>query len=55
MQLAFWSNYHQTGTTSNLVAVSSMIVLEYRLKVLMALGTIIAQILSVNPSELTTR
>ena len=36
MQLAFWSNYHQTGTTSNLVAVSSMIVLEYRLKVLMA-------------------
>ena len=36
MQLAFWSNYHQTGTTCNLVAVSSMIALEYRLKLLMA-------------------
>jgi hypothetical protein len=36
MQLAFWSNYHQTGTTTNLVAISSMIVLEYRLKLLLA-------------------
>ncbi len=35
MQVAFWSNYHQTGTTCNLVAVSAMIILEYRLKVLM--------------------
>ena len=36
MQIAFWSNYHQTGTTCNLAAVSAMIILEYRLKVLMA-------------------
>jgi len=36
MQVAFWSNYHQTGTTCNLVAVATMIVLEYRLKVLLA-------------------
>lgn len=34
MQVAFWSNYHQTGTTCNLVAVATMMVLEYRLKVL---------------------
>jgi len=36
MQVAFWSNYHQTGTTCNLVAVATMTVLKYRIKVLMA-------------------
>ena len=32
MQVSFWSNYHQTGTTSNLVAISTMIALKYKLK-----------------------
>lgn len=35
MRIAFWSNVHgQTATTSNLVAISLMTALEYRLKVL---------------------
>lgn len=34
MLVTFWSNFHQSGTTSNLAALSIMIALEYRLKVL---------------------
>lgn len=35
MQIAFWSTMHgQTTTTSNLIAISSLIALEYRLKLL---------------------
>lgn len=36
MQISFWSNYHQVGTTYNMVAVSIMIALEYRMRILLA-------------------
>lgn len=36
MLVTFWSNFHQSGTTSNVAALSIMIALEYRLKVLVA-------------------
>lgn len=37
VRIAFWSNVHgQTATTSNLVAISLMTAMEYRLKVLLA-------------------
>ncbi len=35
MQVSFWSNYHQTGTTCNMVAVSVLAALEYRMRILM--------------------
>lgn len=34
MQVAFWSNYHQTGTTYGTAAVATVTALEYRLKTL---------------------
>lgn len=34
MLVTFWSNYHQSGTTSNAAALSVMIALEYRLRLL---------------------
>lgn len=36
MQVSFWSNYHQLGTTYNMIAVAILTALEYRLRVLMA-------------------
>jgi MinD-like ATPase involved in chromosome partitioning or flagellar assembly len=36
MQVSFWSNYHQVGTTYNMIAVSIMIALEYKMRVLLA-------------------
>jgi len=36
MQVSFWSNYHQVGTTCNMVAVSLMIALEHRMRILLA-------------------
>lgn len=36
MQVSFWSNYHQVGTTYNMAAVSVMIALEYRMRILLA-------------------
>lgn len=36
MQVSFWSNYHQTGTTCNLIATATNVALEYRMKVLIA-------------------
>jgi cellulose biosynthesis protein BcsQ len=35
LQIAFWSNYHQTGTTLSTVAMATMTILEYRLKALL--------------------
>lgn len=36
MQVSFWSNYHgQTATTSNMIALSLMSALDYRIKLLM--------------------
>ncbi|HEY8500035.1 MAG TPA: hypothetical protein VIL89_05405 [Clostridia bacterium] len=35
MQVSFWGNYHQVGTTYNMTAVSIMIALEYRLRILL--------------------
>ncbi len=34
MLVTFWSNFHQSGTTSNAAALSVMIALEYRLRLL---------------------
>ncbi|HEX2945640.1 MAG TPA: hypothetical protein VHT96_06770 [Clostridia bacterium] len=34
MLITFWSNFHQTGTTSNTAALAVMTALEYRMKVL---------------------
>lgn len=34
MQIAFWSNYHQMGTTYDAIAVAVMTALEYRMKIL---------------------
>lgn len=36
MQVSFWSNYHQLGTTSNMVAIALFIALKYRLRILIA-------------------
>jgi len=36
MQISFWSNYHQAGTTCNMAAVSIMIALEYSMRILLA-------------------
>lgn len=36
MQVSFWSNYHQTGTTNNMVAIALYMALKYRLRILMA-------------------
>lgn len=36
VQVAFWSNYHQLGTTQNMAAVAVLTALEYRLRILMA-------------------
>lgn len=35
MQVSFWSNYHQLGTTCNMTAISIMLALEYRLRILL--------------------
>ncbi|MCX7772103.1 MAG: hypothetical protein N2376_03205 [Clostridia bacterium] len=35
MQVAFWSNYHQTGTTYSMAAISTIVALEYRLRILL--------------------
>lgn len=35
MQVSFWSNYHQQGTTNNMVATVLFIALKYRLRILM--------------------
>lgn len=36
MQVSFWSNYHQLGTTDNLVAIALYMALKYRLRILLA-------------------
>lgn len=36
MQVSFWSNSHQLGTTQNMAAVAVLTALEYRLRILMA-------------------
>ncbi|NLM10702.1 MAG: ParA family protein [Clostridiaceae bacterium] len=36
MQVSFWSNYHQIGTTNNMIAVALFIALKYRLRILVA-------------------
>ncbi|NLO39756.1 MAG: ParA family protein [Ruminiclostridium sp.] len=36
MQVSFWSNSHQLGTTQNMAAIAVLTALEYRLRVLMA-------------------
>ncbi len=36
MQISFWSNFHQLGTTCNMIAVAVLTALEYRMRVLMA-------------------
>lgn len=36
MQIAFWSSYHQVGTTGNMIAVSLYIALRYNMRILMA-------------------
>lgn len=36
MQISFWSNFHQLGTTHNMIAVSVLAALEYRMRILMA-------------------
>ncbi len=36
MQVSFWSNSHQLGTTQNMAAVAVLAALEYRLRTLMA-------------------
>lgn len=36
MQVSFWSNSHQLGTTYNMAAVAVLAALEYRLRILMA-------------------
>lgn len=36
MQVSFWSNYHQLGTTSNMIAVALYTALKYRMRILMA-------------------
>lgn len=36
MQVSFWSNYHQIGTTDNLIAIALYTALKYRLRILIA-------------------
>ncbi|AGC68354.1 hypothetical protein Cst_c13630 [Thermoclostridium stercorarium subsp. stercorarium DSM 8532] len=36
MQVSFWSDYHQLGTTSNMIAVALYTALRYRIRILMA-------------------
>jgi len=36
MQVSFWSNYHQIGTTHNMIAIAVLTALEYRMRILMA-------------------
>lgn len=36
MQVSFWSNSHQLGTTQNMAAVAVLTALEYRIRILMA-------------------
>jgi CO dehydrogenase nickel-insertion accessory protein CooC1 len=36
MQVSFWSNFHQLGTTHNMIAIAVLTALEYRMRILMA-------------------
>lgn len=36
MQISFWSNFHQLGTTNNMIAIAVLTALEYRMQILMA-------------------
>ena len=36
LQVSFWSNYHQIGTTYNMIATAVCTALEYRMRILLA-------------------